>query len=171
MITMREQDPEHAPAGGLTERLREGAADLRNPALGVPLATPDPPLPPVSVLLAEGLPLVRALLRDLLTAWPGGVIAGEVTVASELLSATRRLRPDLVLLDWALGGLDALDALCALDPAPAVIVLIAGADPEYCTAVLARGGAACLPREHLHQDLLPALRQILESGGKETLHG
>jgi DNA-binding NarL/FixJ family response regulator len=123
------------------------------------------------VLIAEGLPLVRALLRDLLTAWPGVTIAGEVTAGSELLAYTRRLTPDLVLLDWTLGGLGALQALRALDPAPAVIVLIAGADPDYCAAVRAQGGAACLPREHLHRALPLALRQIIADREQEISHG
>jgi two-component system invasion response regulator UvrY len=122
------------------------------------------------VLVAEGLPLVRALLRDLLTAQPGVRVAGEVTTIGELLAQTRRLTPDLVLLDWTLGGLGTLQALRALDPAPAVIVLIAGADPEYCTAVLAHGGAACLPREHLYRLLPAALRQVGETSGKGVPH-
>ena len=122
----------------------------------------------MSVLIAEKLPLVRALLRDLLTGWPGVAIAGEVTDGGDLLPGTRRLRPDLVLLDWALGRLGALIALRALDPAPAVIVLIAGADPEYCAAVRAQGGAACLPREHLHRALPPALRLIVAGREKEA---
>jgi len=135
------------------------------------LAIPgSPPQPRLRVLVAEGLPLVRALLRDLLTAQPGVRVAGEVTTIGELLAQTRRLTPDLVLLDWTLGGLGTLQALRALDPAPAVIVLIAGADPEYCTAVLAHGGAACLPREHLYRLLPPALRQVGETCGKGVPH-
>jgi DNA-binding NarL/FixJ family response regulator len=135
------------------------------------LAIPgSPPQPRLRVLVAEGLPLVRALLRDLLTAQPGVRVAGEVTTIGELLAQTRRLTPDLVLLDWTLGGLGTLQALRALDPAPAVIVLIAGADPEYCTAVLAHGGAACLPREHLYRLLPAALRQVGETSGKGVPH-
>ncbi len=168
ILTMSEREPEHAPAAGLTEQDR---VDRRDAASGPHLAIPGSPPPQLSVLIAEGLPLVRALLRDLLTAWPGVMIAGEATTEDELLACTRRLRPDLVLLDWSLGGIGALEALRALDPAPLVIVLIAGADPEYCAVVLAQGGAACLPREHLHRALPPALRQIMASSGKETLHG
>ena len=114
--------------------------------------------------------MVRALLRDLLTAQPGVALVAEVTVVSELLAHTHRLAPDLVLMDWALGGLDVLQALRALDPAPAVIVLLAGADPEYSIAVLAHGGAACLPREHLHRVLPPALLQVMAACGKGVLH-
>jgi DNA-binding NarL/FixJ family response regulator len=125
-----------------------------------------PALPRLEVLIAEGLPLVGALLRDLLSAQPGVTLVAEVTACGELLAHTRRLAPDLVLLDWALGGLDVLQALRALDPAPAVIVLLAGADPEYSAAVLAHGGAACLPREHLHRALPPALLQVMVACGK-----
>ena len=132
------------------------------------LSQGSPRQPRLQVLIAERLPLVRALLCDLLATWPGVVVTGEVTDGGDLLPCTRRLRPDLVLLDWALGGLAALEALRALDPAPAVIVLIAGADPEYCAAVLAQGGAACLPREHLHRALPPALQQIIEGSAKQT---
>jgi DNA-binding NarL/FixJ family response regulator len=131
-------------------------------------AAPTPPR--LEVLVAEGLPLVRALLCDLLTAQPGVTLVAEVTVVGELLAHTRRLVPDLVLLDWALGGLDVVQALRALDPAPAVIVLLAGADPEYSVAVLAHGGAACLPREHLHRGLPPALMQVMVACGKGVLH-
>lgn len=127
--------------------------------------------PPLRVLIAERLPLVRALLRDLLGAWPGVAIIDQVTAGGDLLPCTRRLRPDLVLLDWALGGLGAVAALRALDPAPLVIVLLAGADPEYCAAVLAQGGVACLPREHLHQALPPALRQVITSCEKGAADG
>jgi DNA-binding NarL/FixJ family response regulator len=130
----------------------------------------EPAPPPIDVLLAEGLPLVRALLRDLLTAQPGVRIVAEVSISGDLLPHTQRFAPDLVVLDWALGGLDALQALRALDPAPAVIVLIAGTDPEYCAAVLAHGGAACLPREHLHRVLPSALRRVSAGDGKGTLY-
>jgi DNA-binding NarL/FixJ family response regulator len=131
-------------------------------------AATDPPR--LEVLLAEGLPLVRALLCDLLTAQPGVTLVAEVSTGGELLAHTRRLVPDLILLDWALGGLDMLQALRALDPAPAVIVLLTGADPEYSDAVLAHGGAACLPREHLHRALPPALLQVMVACGKGVLH-
>ena len=130
----------------------------------------EPAPAPIDVLLAEGLPLVRALLRDLLTAQPGVRIVAEVGVSRDLLPHTHQFAPDLVVLDWALGGLEALQALRALNPAPTVIVLIAGANPEYCAAVLAHGGAACLPREHLHRVLPSAVRRISAGDGKGTLY-
>ncbi len=84
-----------------------GEADLWNPTFGPYLTSLEPPS--VSVLVAEGLPLVRALLRDLLTAWPRVTLVGEVTAADKLLADTRRLQPDQVGLDCALGGLGAVN--------------------------------------------------------------
>jgi DNA-binding NarL/FixJ family response regulator len=129
-----------------------------------------PARPRLEVLIAEGLPLVRALLHDLLTAEPGVTVVAEVADGGELLAHTRLFAPDLVLLDWALGGLEVLQALRALDPPPAVIMLLAGADPEYGVAVLAHGGVACVPREHLHRALPPALQQVMAACGKGVLH-
>lgn len=128
-------------------------------------------LPPgLRVLIAERLPLVGALLRDLLTMQPGVTVVAAVSSPGEILGHTRRLTPDLVLLDWTLGGLGTLQALRALRPAPAVIVLIASASAEYGAAVLAHGGAACLPREHLHRTLPEAVAQIIAGRRKGMSH-
>ena len=126
---------------------------------------------PLAVMIAEGLPLVRALLHDLLAARPGVTIVAEVTAASQMVAEARRLAPDLVLLDWTLGGMGALQALRALNPAPAVIVLLAHAEPDYCAAILAHGGAACVAREHLHRLLPPALRQVRPGCEQGASHG
>ncbi len=118
------------------------------------------------MLVAEGRPLVRGLLCDLLSALPGLKIVAEVSKSSELWSQTRQFMPDLVLLDWALGGLGALQMLRALTPAPQVIILTTGADPDVCAAVLAGGGAACVAREHLHRELAPAIRALIVQRGE-----
>ncbi|MDQ2807201.1 MAG: response regulator [Chloroflexota bacterium] len=129
-----------------------------------------PPPPALRVLLAVGLSLVRGLLHDLLSALPGLEIVAEVSRSGDLLRQTRQFMPDLVLLDWDLGGLGALRELRTLTPVPQVIILTSGADADYCAAVLTGGGAACLARERLHRELAPAIRGLIARRGEEAAY-
>ena len=62
--------------------------------------------PAVRVLIADGQALVRAGFRALLE--PGGHIRviGEAATGEEAVARARRLRPDVVLLDAMLPGLN-----------------------------------------------------------------
>ncbi|QHQ29307.1 putative two-component system regulatory protein [Xanthomonas albilineans] len=82
----------------------------------------------VKVLIADDEPLARERLRVLLTEHPSVEVVAEAGSGLETLHACDRLRPDLVLLDIAMPGLDGLEAaryLAAFEPRPAVV---------FCTA-------------------------------------
>ena len=80
------------------------------------------------VLIADDEPLARERLRDLLARQPGIELVGEAGDGREALHACAEQRPDLVLLDIAMPGIDGLEAarhLAAFEPRPAVV---------FCTA-------------------------------------
>jgi two-component system response regulator AlgR len=82
----------------------------------------------VKVLIADDEPLARERLRDLLEAQPGIELVAEASDGREALHACAEHRPDLVLLDIAMPGIDGLEAarhLAAFEPRPAVV---------FCTA-------------------------------------
>lgn len=94
------------------------------------------------VLVVDDEPEVRCLLRD--------VLAGrgyEVIVAAdgpEALSALGSARPDVVLLDVVMPGMDGVETLRRItmaDPAAQVIMLSARADLGITSRLLALGAA------------------------------
>ena len=84
--------------------------------------------PAMKVLIADDEPLARERLRDLLAQQPGIELVGEAGDGREALHACAEHRPDLVLLDIAMPGIDGLETarhLAAFEPRPAVV---------FCTA-------------------------------------
>ncbi|WP_205954887.1 LytR/AlgR family response regulator transcription factor [Pseudoxanthomonas winnipegensis] len=83
---------------------------------------------PLTVVIADDEPLARERLRTLLAEQPGTEVVAEVGDGLAALQAVAELRPDLVLLDISMPGVDGLEAarhLAAFDPRPAVV---------FCTA-------------------------------------
>jgi two-component system, LytTR family, response regulator AlgR len=82
----------------------------------------------VKVVIADDEPLARERLRALLAEHPGVEVVAEADNGLSALQACAEFRPDLVLLDIAMPGVDGLEAarhLTAFDPRPAVV---------FCTA-------------------------------------
>lgn len=81
----------------------------------------------VRLLLVDDDALVIAGLRMMLDGDPGIEVVGDVGDGEDLVAAVRRHRPDVVLLDIRMPGLDGISALRLLkaepEPHPAVIVL------------------------------------------------
>ena len=80
------------------------------------------------VLIVDDEPLARARLRALLEAQPGIEVAGEAGDGEAALAACAARRPDLVLLDIRMPGIDGLETarrLGAQQPRPAIV---------FCTA-------------------------------------
>jgi DNA-binding NarL/FixJ family response regulator len=92
------------------------------------------------ILLADDQPRVKYALRVLLELQPGVQVVGEAVDAQNLLAETRANCPDLVLLDWELPGLVALDSLPALRRIrPGLRVVALSGRPEARQAALAAG--------------------------------
>jgi len=82
----------------------------------------------VKVVIADDEPLARERLRALLAEHPGIEVVAEAENGLDALQACAQHRPDMVLLDIAMPGVDGLEAarhLAAFDPRPAVV---------FCTA-------------------------------------
>ena len=79
--------------------------DSRGPLDGRPGVAPG-----VRVLVADGQALIRAGYRALLEAGGEISVVGEASTGEEAVALTRRLRPDVVLIDATLPGLDCVEA-------------------------------------------------------------
>jgi DNA-binding NarL/FixJ family response regulator len=98
---------------------------------------------PIRVLLADDQLMFRDGLRTLLSIQPGIQVVGEAKDGREAIAKSASLRPDVVLMDLRMPGMNGVEAtqeLRARQPSVRVIVLTTFDDDEDIFAAL-RGGA------------------------------
>ncbi len=125
------------------------------------------------VLLADDHAVVRQGLRVFLAADGGLQVVGEASNGREALAQVARLRPDVVLMDLRMPGMDGVGATRAIKaryPQVAVILLAdAPEDPWVMEAVWA-GASACLAKDASPAELIQAVRAVGQGGaGKRAL--
>ena len=103
----------------------------------------------VTVLVADDHPLFRDGIVRAIRERPGLEVVGEASDGREALDRLRELRPDVVVLDVKLPGLDGLEVLGALRRdgiASRVLALSAFTEGALVHGVLAAGAAGYLPK-------------------------
>jgi DNA-binding NarL/FixJ family response regulator len=97
------------------------------------------------VLIADAKTLVRAGLRALLERGQRIKVVGEAATGEEAVALARRLRPDVVLIDARLPGLDSLDATAQMSAeSRAVAVLLTSSESDERIFTALRAGASGL---------------------------
>jgi DNA-binding NarL/FixJ family response regulator len=101
----------------------------------------------IRVLLADDHTLVRAGIRSLLENIAGVEVVGEAGEGREVLRLADALRPDLVVLDVGMPGLNGLEVaghLASLDASIRVLILSMHSSEEYVLRALRTGCAGYL---------------------------
>ena len=119
----------------------------------------------IRVLLAYGERLVRAGFRALLEADPDITVSGEAADGEEALAMAGDLRPDVVLMDIRLPGVDALQATRRIRAREElshvkVLVLAASESDEDLFGALRAGASGFLVKDTEPVDLLRAVRSV-----------
>lgn len=126
----------------------------------------------VRVLIADDHPVVRQGLRGMLTGEPDIQVAGEAADGEEAVALAAELRPDVVLMDLRMPGMDGVEATRAINAAnagggPAVLVLTTyDTDSDILRAVEA-GARGYLLKDTPRAELVRALRSA--AGGATVL--
>jgi DNA-binding NarL/FixJ family response regulator len=118
---------------------------------------------PVRVLLVDDQELIRAGLRGILRPSYGFEIVGELGDGAGVVEAVAELRPDVVVMDVRMPGVDGVSATEALrrDPdAPPVLVLTTFEDDEVLAGALRAGAAGFLLKGVPAEDLQRAVRTV-----------
>jgi DNA-binding NarL/FixJ family response regulator len=118
---------------------------------------------PVRVLLADDHTLVRAGIRALLEKLPGVEVVGEAGDGREVLKLVGTHRPDVVLMDIAMPGLNGLEAAGRLAkefPDVRVIILSMHHNEEYVWRALKAGAAGYLLKKAATVELAAALQRV-----------
>jgi DNA-binding NarL/FixJ family response regulator len=119
----------------------------------------------IRVLLAEDQAIVRAGFRALLQAEADIEVVGEAATGTEVVTSTRQLRPDLVLMDIRMPEMDGLEATRRITGDPAlsdtrVLVLTTFELDEYVFGALRAGASGFLLKGGEPTDLLNAIRIV-----------
>jgi len=119
----------------------------------------------ISVLIADDQDLVRLGLRTLVQSEDDLRLAGEAADGLDAVAAVRRLRPDVVLMDIRMPGIDGIEATrrIAGDPDLAstrVIVLTTFELDEYVFDALRYGASGFLIKDTTPAELLRAIRLV-----------
>ncbi|MGP3989835.1 response regulator [Streptomyces sp. 3N207] len=117
----------------------------------------------IKALLADDQRLVRAGFRSILEDEDDITVVGEVSDGEEAVAACRELRPDVVLMDIRMPGMDGIEAsrLIAADPRLAdvqVVVLTTFDLDEHIYGALRAGATGFLVKDTEPEELLQAVR-------------
>jgi DNA-binding NarL/FixJ family response regulator len=116
---------------------------------------------PIRLLIADDHPVVRDGLRAMLATQPDMELVGEAATGTEAVTQARAMRPDVVLMDLQMPGLDGPGAIATLrEQAPEVRVLVLttyGTDADITRAVDA-GATGYLLKDAPREQLFGAIR-------------
>jgi len=119
-----------------------------------------------TVLIADDQPLVRVGLRKILDSEPETKVIGEANDGAEAVSETRRLRPDLVLMDIRMPVLDGIEAarrIVTTQPSTRVLMLTTFALDNYVYDALRAGASGFMLKDAPPEEIAAAV-QIVARG-------
>jgi RNA polymerase sigma factor (sigma-70 family) len=118
---------------------------------------------PVRVLVADDDDLMRAGLRAVLSSDIAIDVVGEAGDGREAVEGARRHRPDVVLMDIRMPGLDGIGAtreICMCAPTVRILILTTFSDDDYVFGALSAGASGFLLKRTRPEQLIAAIHTI-----------
>ena len=121
----------------------------------------------INLMLVDDHFIVRAGLAGSLTLDPGIKVVAECDTGEEAIDAYRKRKPDVVLMDWKLPGMNGVEATRKIReefPNARIIALTAFEGEEDIHRAVEAGVAGYLPKSVRRRELLVATRRVHEGG-------
>jgi DNA-binding NarL/FixJ family response regulator len=121
------------------------------------------------VLLVDDQPLVRSGLRVLIADADDIEVVGEAGTGAEAVRLAAQHRPDVIVMDIRMPGMDGIEAtrqITAGPDAPKVLMLTTFDDDEYVYGALRAGASGFLVKDMALEEILGAIRVV---GGGDGL--
>jgi DNA-binding NarL/FixJ family response regulator len=117
----------------------------------------------VRVLIVDDQALLRGSLRVLIETEPDLIVVGEAGTGAEAVDLVRAERPDVVLMDVRMPGMDGIEAtrrITAHEHAPKILILTTFDLDEYVYSALRAGASGFLLKDTPPAQLLDAVRVV-----------
>lgn len=122
---------------------------------------------PLRIVLADDHEVVRFGLRTLVDSSPGMRVVGEARNGEEAIARALELRPDVLVMDISMPGLDgaaATERISRECPGIRVLALTAHDDRGHLTRLLQAGAAGYVLKRAAVDELVRAIRTVAEGG-------
>jgi DNA-binding NarL/FixJ family response regulator len=122
----------------------------------------------IRVLLVDDQDLVRAGMRQILSPRFGFEVVGECADGAEAVTWVGRERPDVVVMDIRMRGLNGIEStrrINELTNPPPVLVLTTFDDDEVLSGALRAGAAGFQLKDAPGEELIAAVRAVAEGEG------
>jgi DNA-binding NarL/FixJ family response regulator len=119
----------------------------------------------VRILIADDHDLVRRGLRDLLESHAGWEICGEATSGREAVNKTQELKPDVVILDISMPGLNGVEAARQIrktSPFTEILILSMHHSKQLIREVIDAGVRGFIGKSDSNRDLVLAVEAIAD---------
>ncbi|MCF2532293.1 response regulator transcription factor [Yinghuangia soli] len=118
----------------------------------------------VRVFLADDEHLVRTALRAIISAEPDLDVVGEAETGADAVAQIRELRPDIVLMDVRMPGLNGIDATAhlmrSMPEPPRVLVVTTFENDDYVYDALRAGAQGFLLKRASAAEMVHAVRVV-----------
>jgi len=126
---------------------------------------------PIRVLIVDDHVIVREGLHILLSEEPGFEVVGMAGESETAVSLVKKHKPDVVLMDLVMPGLDGIETtrrVIAASPSSRVLVLTTFAEDQHVRDAIQAGAIGYLLKDVLKPELVNAIRSAAE--GRPALH-
>ena len=118
---------------------------------------------PITILLVDDHDVVRTGLRSFLNTQSDVQVMAEARNGEEALQRAEEVKPDLVIMDITMPGMDGLEAtrkLKARNPDCLVLALTVHDDKQYFMEMLSAGASGYITKQAAADDLVEAIRAV-----------
>lgn len=121
----------------------------------------------IRLMLVDDHEVVRTGLKTFLETQPGLAVVAEASNGKDAISRALEVRPDIIIMDITMAGMDGLEAtrkLKAQWPEASVLTLTVHADKFYFMEMLSAGASGYLTKQAASEELVQAIKTIAHGG-------
>jgi DNA-binding NarL/FixJ family response regulator len=119
------------------------------------------------LLIVDDHAVIRRGIQSILRAWPEWEISGEASNGTEAVQLAASLKPEIVLMDISMPGMNGLEASRAIrktNPEIKIILLTLHDSLEWVETALHAGARGYLLKSETENELIRALKVVAEDG-------